>query len=328
MTQPGKSKNISLKSIRTSCVILNYNDAPTVKKLIQKIYNYTVFHAIILVDNCSTDDSLMQLQEIAEELNRKLNEKTTQKKEKIIVLSAKKNGGYGAGNNVGIRYSYQNLQMDYVVIANPDVDFSEQLIRRLLRMFACHPELGVAASCMRDPVFGKQKNGWPLFGFWRELARCGPLCRRIFKAILEYPEEYFNNKKAVYVDAVHGSLLMVDAQKMMECKGYDEGIFLYQEEAVLGCRMKNAGYRSALLLTDSYHHLHSTSISHTYQNAWDRQKLRNKSCMYYYQKYLKINFLEKFAATVFFTIIHLEIWFCTKIPGMHLCAHRQLHHHR
>lgn len=316
-----KTKNdisFSQKSTHTSCVILNYNDASTVKKLVQKIYNYTVFDAILLVDNCSTDDSLMQLKALAKELNWELGKDSKQKFEKIIVLSAQKNGGYGAGNNLGIRYSQQVLAMDYVLIANPDVDFSEQLVYRLLRLFEHHPELGVAASCMSDPVFGNQKNGWPLLGFWREMARCGPVCRRICKAFLEYPKRYFYGKKAVYVDAVHGSLLMVDAQKMMKCGGYDEGLFLYQEEAVLGCRMKNAGYRSALLLTDSYDHLHSTSISRTYQDAWERQKLRNKSCMYYYQNYLKINRLEKFAAAVFFEIIHLEIWFCRKILRMRL----------
>ncbi len=297
-----QTKHHSQKSTRTSCVILNYNDAATVEKLVQNICHYSVFDAIVLVDNCSSDDSLAQLHALAQKQNKK-----------IIVLSAPKNGGYGAGNNVGIRYSYQVLHMDYVLIANPDVNFSEQLVKKLLRLFERHPELGVASACMHDPVFGKQRNGWPLFGFWRELARCGPICRRVFKRYLEYPERYFLHKKAVYVDAVHGSLLMVDAQKMMECKGYDEGLFLYQEEAVLGCRMRKAGYRSALLLTGSYHHLHSASISQTYQDAWERQKLRNQSCMYYYQHYLHINPIQRLAAKLFFQAIRLEIWLYKKI---------------
>lgn len=303
---------------RVSCVILNYNDAATVEKLVRKICHYTVFRYIILVDNCSSDNSLTDLKKLAEELNQKLEKEFNQKSKKIIILSAKKNGGYGAGNNIGIRYSHDILHMDYVLIANPDVDFSEQLIIKLCRMFKHHPKLGTASACMNDPVFGRQRNGWPLSGFWHELARCGPLCRRIFKPFLEYPKRYFQDKKAVYVDAVHGSLLMVDAKKMMKCGGYDEGLFLYQEEAILGSRMKNAGYRTALLLTDSYDHLHSTSISRTYHNAWERQKLRNKSCIYYYEKYLKINHMQKISAAVFFEIIHLEIWFCRKVLGMHL----------
>lgn len=299
----------SQKTPRVSCVILNYNDAPTVEKLVRKIYNYSALYAILLVDNCSSDDSLVQLQKLAEELNGT--------EQKITLLSAPHNGGYGAGNNVGIRFACQVLHTDYVLIANPDVEFSEKLILRLLRLFQRHPDMGTASASMCDPVFGKQRNGWPLFGFWRELARCGPICRRVFRGFIEYPEPYFQGKKAVYVDAVHGSLLMVDAQKMLQCGGYDEGLFLYQEEAVLGCRMRKLGYRSALLLTDSYNHLHSTSISQTYQNAWERQKLRNKSCMYYYRHYLKINPFQELAAKLFFQVIHLEIWFCSRILKMH-----------
>lgn len=300
--QPGSTAG--KRKPRVSCVILNYNDASTVEKLVRKIYAYPVFHSLLLVDNCSTDDSLEQLRKLAEE------------SEKIMVLSTSHNGGYGMGNNVGIRYAYRELQADYVLIANPDVDFSENLVLRLLRLFERHPVLGAASASMQDPVFGKQRNGWPLFGFWRELARCGPVCRRVFKPFLEYSENYFRGKKAVYVDALHGSLLMVDARKMMDFGGYDEGLFLYQEEAVLGCRMRNAGCRSALLLTDSYNHLHSASISRTYQDVWERQKLRNKSCMYYYRHYLAINRLQEMAAKIFFQIVHLEIWFCSRVLRM------------
>lgn len=287
---------------RVSCVIVNYNDAGTVERLLRLIYGYSVLDSVIVVDNCSLDDSFGRLTGAADALNGEL------ERNKIFVLAAGKNGGYGAGNNVGIRYAQQVLGADYVLIANPDVEFSEMLVRRLLRLFSGHPMLGVVSAAMQDPVYGRQRNGWPLYGFWRELARCGPVCRRVFRGALEYGERYFRRRRAVYVDAVHGSLLMVDARKMLECGGYDEELFLYQEEAVLGCRMRMLGYRTALLLTDSYLHRHSTSISRTYKDTWERQKLRNESCMYYYRKYLSANRVQELAAKVFFAVIHLEIW--------------------
>ena len=58
------------------------------------------------------------------------------------------------------------------------------------------------------------------------------------------------------MDVVHGSMLMVDTAAFLECGGYDENIFLYQEEAVLGWKMRTGGYRTALLLTESYVHRH------------------------------------------------------------------------
>lgn len=302
------SKENMGKNKRVSCVILNYNDAKTTEKLVRKIHDYSVLDAVVVVDNCSTDQSFEQLCSVAETLD----------KQKISVIKTKKNGGYGAGNNAGIKYSYNILRADYVVIANPDVEFSEETIIHLLRLFKNHPNIAAASALMNDPVYGSQKNGWPLLGFWGELARSGPLCRRIFRSFLEYGEGYFCKKKAVYVDAVHGSMLMADVLKMIQCKGFDEGVFLYQEEAILGCRMLSRGYRMALLLTDCYIHHHSESISKTYQNIWERQKLRNQSAMYYYQKYLKINRLQELAAKIFFQIVHLEIWFCSKILKMDL----------
>ena len=115
------------------------------------------------------------------------------------------------------------------------------------------------------------------------------------------------------MDAVHGSLLMVDAVKMMECGGYDEKVFLYNEESILGFRMLEQGYRSVLLLTERYQHRHSESISRTYQNAWARQRLRNESALYYYRHYLKANPLKMLAARIFFQSVRLEIWVCSRV---------------
>ncbi|MDO5550651.1 MAG: glycosyltransferase [Lachnospiraceae bacterium] len=288
---------------KVSCVILNYNDADTTEKLVQRIYQYHSLNAVVVVDNCSTDDSQRRLKALAKELDA----------ERIVVLTAEQNGGYGAGNNLGIYYSYEVLQMDYVLIANPDVEFSDATVAHLVRLFGTHPDLGVAAAAMEDPVYGTQPNGWPILGVWRDLARSGPVCRRLFRPFLEYGEGYFAGKKAVYVDAVHGSMLMVDALKMMECSGYDENVFLYNEEQILGCRMLDRGYRTALLLTDRYVHRHSQSISKTYQDIWQRQRLRNQSAMYYYKTYLHINPLEELAVRAFFLAVRLEIWFCSRI---------------
>ena len=41
-----------------TCVILNYNDAPTTINLVQSIKNYSLLNFIVVVDNCSTDDSI------------------------------------------------------------------------------------------------------------------------------------------------------------------------------------------------------------------------------------------------------------------------------
>lgn len=151
------------------------------------------------------------------------------------------------------------------------------------------------------------KNGWRLHGFWGELFSMGPVSRRIFKKSLTYPESRFKGKKAAYVDVVHGSMLMVDGRKFLDAGGYDEGIFLYQEEAVLASRLKSRGYKTVLLLNQYYRHEHSASISKSYQGQMERQKLRNASVLYYLKQYCGIGPVREWIAKIWFAGILLEI---------------------
>lgn len=49
---------------KIDCVILNYNDADTTTDIINHIKEYSVFNHIIVVDNCSTDNSLDRLKNL------------------------------------------------------------------------------------------------------------------------------------------------------------------------------------------------------------------------------------------------------------------------
>ncbi len=280
--------------MKVSCVILNYNDADTVRKLAEQIGSYQMFHQIIVVDNASTDDSRQKLEQLEREIFH------------VQLVCAERNGGYGAGNNLGIREAAAG-GTTHVLIANPDVSFSEDCVRKMLRVFEHHPDVAAVTASMVDAQFGRQRNGWPLRGFAGELLSMGPVSRRLLRAILEYPESRFAGKKAAFVDAVHGSMLMVDAEKFLECGGYDEQIFLYQEEAVLGQRLRTGGYRSVLLLNCSYRHEHSVSIRRTFAGQLERQRLREESVLYYLKQYLYINPVQEAIAKLWFQGIRMEI---------------------
>ncbi len=135
----------------------------------------------------------------------------------------------------------------------------------------------------------------------------GPVSRRIWGRFLNYPESYYKGKRAVYADVVHGSMLMVDAKAFLDCGGYDEDIFLYQEEAVLAWRMKTSGYRTVVLLTETYLHQHSTSITKSCNGQLQRQRMRHESLIYYMKNYLYINRFQEWFAGIWFEIILMEI---------------------
>ena len=286
-------------SMQLSCVILNYNDAETTEKLVMQIADYDVLHQIIVVDNASTDDSLEWLRKLESDAN-------ASQSCKVRVISADHNGGYGSGNNLGVRCGAEQ-GATHVLIANPDVVFSEQSLKAMLAVFARHSEVGIVTTRIRDARFPNLKNGWPLRSFMRELLSMGPVSRRLLGKTFNYPDSCFAGRSAVYVGAVHGSMLMVDTEKFLEAGGYDEGIFLYEEEQVLGRRMQNAGYRSVLLLNQHYDHEHSTSISKSFSDAMKRQRLREKSTLYYMRHYLHISPLQEQIAKLWFAGIRMEM---------------------
>ncbi len=275
------------------CLILNYNDAATAGELARRIYGYACLDHILLVDNASTDDSLAELEKLSDA--------------RVTVLKAPRNGGYGAGNNLGVRYAAEHLGATQVLIANPDVSFTESCVRKLAGLFRRHPEMGAVAARMEQQGLGRYESAWPLHGFVRELLYMGPVSRRLFRRQVYYPDSYFQNKKAVWVDVVHGSMLMVSAEAFLACGGYDENVFLYQEEAILAKRMKRAGFRTALLLTESYRHCHSASRRESLAGELARQRQREKSVSYYLKNYLSAGAGELLAARVWFRGIRMEI---------------------
>lgn len=86
--------------------------------LADEIRGYPCLDSIVLVDNCSTDDSWEQL-------------KTLRHTDKVHVLRTEENGGYGMGNQAGINYAVEFLEADYIIIANPDIHVTSRCIERV-----------------------------------------------------------------------------------------------------------------------------------------------------------------------------------------------------
>lgn len=271
-----------------SCVILNYNDATTTVTLLEHIKNFSVFKNIVVVDNRSKDNSL-------EVLN-------PYKSEKIHVIQTEWNGGYGYGNNFGIRYSKDVLGAEHVLIANPDVIFEEDCILKLLESF--NDDFVAVTSA-------KQSNSpdcaWKNCSIFQYVLATS-LFFEVWLKIRNYPLQYFRSEKTVEVFAVPGSLLMVDAEKMLRYGMYDEDFFLYYEEPVLGQKFHDAGLKTVLRLDTSYIHNHHVSISKTYKRWSQQHKILLKSAELFLRKYKKANCIEMFFARLWFLYTKLEFW--------------------
>ena len=291
--------------MKTVCIILNYNDADTTIALLHRIRDYRSLDGIILVDNASTDDSAVRLRK---EVGGK-----------VLLAEAPENGGYGAGNNLGIRYAAGLFRADFALIANPDTEFSDDCVRTLAETMERRPSLGVIAPVQVTPAFGEKAAvpgsrentltgpaAWPLRPWFYDLLESGPVCRRIFRPLLHYSTWKYTGRKLVRVDCVPGSLLMVDVQRMLSCGGFDERVFLYEEEYILGQRMRAAGAETALHTGVKYLHHHGVSIGKSRSSMLSRQKLREKSTLYYFRHYLRASKASLLFTRLFFAVVNLE----------------------
>lgn len=296
--------------MNVSCIILNYNDADTTMRLVYSIKEYSSLDSIVIVDNHSTDDSAVRLKELSGG--------------RIHVISSLKNGGYGYGNNLGIRYAYSELGATHVLIANPDVMVSEETILAMKAAFLIEKSVAVVAAVPVDQSGRAGLTGWKLTGLFRDLLDTGLVTRRLFKRWLsdDPGKRAFlittsvGAERCAWADAVPGSLLLADTDALMTCGLYDEKVFLYYEEKILGHQLKAKGYGTILLLDRTYVHLHSVSIDKSVSSILKKQALLHRSKLHYYKKYLKINRFQELAAKGFLEFLMFEIWFLTNILGM------------
>lgn len=258
-----------------ACVILNYNDSDNCIELARKIKSYRWLSNIVVVDNCSTDKSFLNLKVYDEDL--------------YYLIATSHNGGYGYGNNIGMKYAFERLGADAVLICNPDVSFEEKLIERLSSAMEARPTCGVISAVQYDRN-GKEINqsAWSIPRVWNYIFSIGKLFSHI--AVNFYQNaEFLHREPVTKVDCVAGSLLLVSRSAFEKTGGYDENVFLYCEETIFGCKMKRAGLDTFVCSDVHYLHLHGVSISKSVTSAVKRKKLLLESHHYTLKNYLNAN---------------------------------------
>lgn len=259
-------------------IVLNYNDADVTKNFVDHIKKLDNISTIIVVDNASTDDSLVKLESLRD--NR------------THLISTTYNGGYGYGNNIGLKYLYEHLHSKYTLIANPDTEITNEALAALEEFLSCHNEYLMVAPQMLNSKGIVQKNGYfkipstikYILSFGVLFSKfCNPFRYRNIDELSNYLD----------VDCLAGSLLMVDTDRMVQHCLYDENIFLYCEEIVLGLKCREAGYKAASLLNYSFKHNHSTTIKKAYSTTLQRQRLLVQSKLYVINNYFNSNIISR-----------------------------------
>lgn len=129
---------------KVSIILLNYNGFEDTIECFNSLQNISYLnHNIIIVDNDSPDKSMDKINEYM--INNHLDfiyykdiksSQNNVENKYITLIQSGSNGGYGHGNNVGIKYALKN-DSEYIMLLNNDTivekDFLEPLVEELMK---------------------------------------------------------------------------------------------------------------------------------------------------------------------------------------------------
>lgn len=287
--------------MKISCIIVNYNDANTCISLVDKIKDFKELNYIIIVDNMSTDNSFEILNEY----------KNTKNIDNLYILKSLKNGGYGYGNNFGVNFANKMLKCDYALISNPDVIFTEECLLELLKTMENNKDCAVVSTVQLNTMGVKTLGQCWDIPKRRDLVLGSSIIWR--RLIRSFRRKIYFNEKIYKTECVAGSLLLTRITFFIDCGGYDEEVFLFEEESILGFKIKEIGYDTLYLTTQSYIHAHSVSISKSIPKEIKQIKLLFSSRIIFLRKYLKCSKFELFFYKIYYSILIFEYFFWKKI---------------
>jgi len=237
-------------SMRVLVVILNWRTADMTLRAAEAALAAMegIEGGITIVDNDSGDGSFERLRDAAAARGRG----------RVRVLQSGRNGGFGAGNNVGIRAGLPDGRPDFVYIQNSDAFPDPGAIRALRDHLLAHPHAGFAGSHIRGPDGAPHLTTFRFPSALGELegaARIGPLSRLLRRHAVPVPVPGHSRP----VDWLAGASLMMRMDALDRIGLFDERFFLYYEETDLCLRLARAGQEVHFVRESEVVHIGSVS---------------------------------------------------------------------
>lgn len=207
---------------RVAVVILNWNGKVLLEQFLPSLGRSSYPNLeLVVVDNGSTDHSVSFLQQQYPQI-------------KTIILS--ENLGYAGGYNAAL----QQVEADYYILLNSDVEVSPGWVEPLIELMETHTN--VAASQPKLLSF-HHKNKFEYAGAsggWIDSLGY-PFARG---RVLEHCEtDHGQYDKAAPIFWASGAAFCVRAKAFHEMNGFDASFFAHQEEIDLCWRLQRKGYQ-------------------------------------------------------------------------------------
>jgi GT2 family glycosyltransferase len=206
---------------KVAVVILNFNGLTYLQKFIPQVVHHTQGYRIYVADNGSTDTSVDFLQNHFPQ---------------VSVIRLGKNEGFCRGYNLAL----QQIDSQYYVLLNSDVEVSPGWIEPLIALMDAQSDIGACQPKIRSyhqrALFehAGAAGGWiDQWGY--------PFCRgRVFEVVEADRGQYDDTVPVFWAS---GACMAVRASVYHALGGLDNDFFAHMEEIDLCWRLQYAGYR-------------------------------------------------------------------------------------
>lgn len=230
--------------MKLGIVVLNYQNYMQTITCVEYLEKASKDAMILVVDNASTNDSFERIKERFSENNN------------VQVIANSENVGYARGNNKGIRHLLGKFpEMEYFCIMNPDVEiYDEDFFDKTTDVLERNQNIAVISGFMiSNGVFDSSLAGWMLPSRYDVIFR-GPLCKQSRTSL-----RMIDSRGLIIVEAVSGSCFLIRRSVLEQIGLLNENTFMYNEENILGNKLKELGYQVAVLPQCVFYHNHIQS---------------------------------------------------------------------
>ena len=194
---------------KLSIVIVSFNTRPDLERCLESLTGSppAIPHEIVVVDNASTDGSV---------------DAVRRRWPAVRVVAQRRNAGFAAANNTGIRASSGTL----LLLLNSDCVVPGGAIDRLVERLRAHPDAAVAGPRLVDATGRTELSFGRMISPWAELRQkaLGIACNRGLGPAVRWVDRAVSSER--YVDWVSGA-----CSSTRRCRGGRPALLVYRADA-------------------------------------------------------------------------------------------------
>jgi len=274
-------KRLDMRAPLVSCIVVTYNSQEYLKKCLTALQKVTYSNLeILVIDNQSTDKSLIIAQKFSP---------------KIHVFVNSKNEGYAGGHMTGIK----KARGKYFFLLNPDTfvrpDFLEPLVdaaEKNKKIAAVQPLVYLTNQPKTINLSGKVPH---YLGF-------------------DWLRDYEANevRESGQILSFSGSGILLSAESMVQVGGLDSTYFMYYEDSDLSWRLRMNGFILWYCAESVIYHDYKFLPDEKYQALTQKLFWAERNRIYTILKNYSLSSLVLFAPIFFFMEFGLLVYFTTK----------------